>query len=183
MTAQLESSPVTSVSAELQHQIEQYLYQEARFLDERRFEEWLDLFSDDTYYWMPTRGVRYERELDKEFSRRDEVSHFDETKRGLEERVTRIRSGMAWAEEPPSRTRHMVHNVIIEPGDSPDELLVRCNILLYRGRLDRDVDIFVGCREDVLRQSEDADYGWLIANRSIYLDQTVILAKNMSIFF
>jgi len=182
MTAQLESSPVTSVDVELQHQIEQFLYLEARFLDERRFEDWLDLFSDDVHYWMPTRTVRYKRELDKEFSASNEVAHFDENKRALEERVTRIRSGMAWAEEPPSRTRHMVHNVIIELGDSPSELLVRSNILLYRGRLDRDVDFFVGFREDVLRQSEDADYGWLIARRSIFLDQTLILAKNMSIF-
>src|SRR5690606_32245777 len=119
------SSPVTSVDVELQHQIEQFLYLEARFLDERRFEDWLDLFSDDVHYWMPTRTVRYKRELDKEFSASNEVAHFDENKRALEERVTRIRSGMAWAEEPPSRTRHMVHNVIIELGDSPSELLVR----------------------------------------------------------
>jgi 3-phenylpropionate/cinnamic acid dioxygenase small subunit len=115
------------------------------------------------------------------------VAHFDETKRGLSERVTRIRSGMAWAEDPPSRTRHLFTNVMVEPSpdgtDEPDEYRVRANFLLYRGRLQRDVDIFVGVREDVFRRTPDAEYGWLIARRKVTLDQTVLLAKNLSIFF
>ena len=35
--------------------VEQFLFQEARLLDERRFEEWLSLFSDDGVYWIPAR--------------------------------------------------------------------------------------------------------------------------------
>jgi 3-phenylpropionate/cinnamic acid dioxygenase small subunit len=181
MTAQLEHVSIL-IGADLQYEIEQFLYQEARMLDERRFEEWIDLFSEDTHYWMPTRSVRYERELHLEHSSRNEAAHFDETKDQLQERVTRIRSGMAWAEEPPSRTRHLVTNVLIEPADEEDEILVLSNLMLYRGRLDRDVDIFVGSREDVLRRS-DSEHGWLIARRRIVLEQTLVQAKNLSIFF
>ena len=182
MTSQLEI-PLAVQEMLLQHEIEKFVNVEALLLDERRFEEWLDLFSDDVHYWMPTRTVRYEREIHKEHSEPDEVAHFDETKRGLEERVTRIRSGMAWAEDPPSRTRHLFTNVMVSPGDQDGEYEVRTNFLLYRGRLQRDVDIFVGVREDVLRRDAEAEYGWLIARRKVILDQTVLLAKNLSIFF
>lgn len=171
----------------LQHEIEKFVHLEALLLDERRFEEWLDLFSDDVHYWMPSRAVRYERESDKEHSLPAEVAHFDENKRGLEERVTRLRSGMAWAEDPPSRTRHLFTNVMVEPrsepAEEPDCYQVRTNFLLYRGRLQREVDIFVGVREDLVRRTPEAEQGWLIARRKVTLDQTVLLAKNLSIFF
>jgi 3-phenylpropionate/cinnamic acid dioxygenase small subunit len=167
----------------LQHQIEKFVNLEALLLDERRFEEWLDLFTDDIHYWMPSRSVRYERESSQEHSQPDEVAHFDEDKRGLEERVTRLRSGMAWAEDPPSRTRHLFTNVMVSSGDEPEEYLVRTNFLLYRGRLQREVDIFVGVREDLVRRDHGAEHGWLIVRRKVTLDQTVLLAKNLSIFF
>lgn len=167
----------------LQHEIEKFVNLEARLLDERRFEEWLDLFTDDVHYWMPTRAVRYERESAAEHSAPDEVAHFDEDKRGLSERVTRLRSGMAWAEDPPSRTRHLFTNVMVEDGDEPDEYAVRVNFLLYQGRLSRDANIFVGVREDLLRRDPDAEYGFLIGRRKVTLDQTVLLAKNLSVFF
>jgi 3-phenylpropionate/cinnamic acid dioxygenase small subunit len=167
----------------LQHEIEKFVNLEALLLDDRRFEEWLELFSDDVHYWMPTRAVRYERESRKEHSAPEEVAHFDEDKRGLEERVTRLRSGMAWAEDPPSRTRHLFTNVMVEAGDKPNEFGVRTNFLLYRGRLQREVDIFVGVREDLVRRSPEAEHGWLIARRKVTLDQTVLFAKNLSVFF
>jgi ethylbenzene dioxygenase beta subunit len=37
---------------ELIREVEQFLYREARLLDERRFHEWLALFTDDVRYWM-----------------------------------------------------------------------------------------------------------------------------------
>ncbi|HEY1972974.1 MAG TPA: 3-phenylpropionate/cinnamic acid dioxygenase subunit beta [Pseudonocardia sp.] len=182
MSAQPDTS---SALAELllQREIEKVVNLEALLLDERRFEEWLELFAEDLHYWMPTRTVRYERESANELSRPDEVAHFDETRRGLEERVVRIRSGMAWAEDPPSRTRHLFTNVMVEPADIEDEYQVRTNFLLYRGRLQRDVDFFVGVRQDRYRRDPGAEHGWLIAERTIVLDQTVLVAKNLSIFF
>jgi 3-phenylpropionate/cinnamic acid dioxygenase small subunit len=72
---------------------------------------------------------------------------------------------------------------MVEPGEEPDEYLVRTNFLLYRGRLQREVDLFAGVREDLLRRSPEAEHGWLIARRKVTLDQAVLLAKNLSIFF
>ena len=87
---------------------------------------------------------------------------------------------MAWAEDPPSRTRHLVTNVVIRPRATDAEYDVSSNFLLYRTRLETDLNIFAGCREDVLRKAAG---GWKIARRKIILDQNVILAKNLSVFF
>jgi 3-phenylpropionate/cinnamic acid dioxygenase small subunit len=58
---------------------------------------------------------------------------------------------------------------------------VRCNFHVYRARLERDVETFIGGREDTLRR-HDGVPGWRILRRVIHLDQTVLLAKNISIF-
>src|SRR5258708_13126933 len=46
---------------EIVREVEQFLYREARLLDERRFHEWLELFTDDVHYWMGARTNRYPR--------------------------------------------------------------------------------------------------------------------------
>jgi 3-phenylpropionate/cinnamic acid dioxygenase small subunit len=96
-------------------------------------------------------------------------------------RIRRLNTGMAWAEDPPSRTRHMVSNVVIRPRGN-DEYEVDCYYLLYRSRLEREVETFVGMRHDVLRRAGNAA-GFLIARRTIILDQTILLARNLSFFF
>jgi len=165
----------------LEREIERFLYAEAKLLDERRFQEWYELFADDVRYFMPLRENRLVRELDQEFSGDDDLSYFDDDKRFLHSRVLRLETGMAWAEDPPSRTRHLITNVVVDPvAVADDEYSVESNFLLYRNRLETEVDIFAGSRSDVLRRSPS---GWLIANRKIVLDQNVLLSKNLSVFF
>ena len=45
----------------------------------------------------------------------DELAILDETKETLTARVARLETGMAWAEDPPSRTRHLISNIEVEP--------------------------------------------------------------------
>ncbi len=172
---------VLEVDAGLQFEIEQFLYLEARLLDERRFDEWLLLFADDIHYWMPTRYNRLSRELDKEISGPGEVANFDEDKRSLGQRVFRINTGMAWAEDPPSRTRHLVCNVWVRPAEGADEYDVQSAFLTYRNRGDTEVDVWAGRRDDVLRRVGPGT--WQIARRKITIDQSTILSKNLSVFF
>ena len=54
--------------------------------------------------------------------------------------------------------------------------------MVYRNRLERQTDIFVGARRDLLRRSDNAE-GWMIARRFMILDQSMLLANNVSIFF
>jgi 3-phenylpropionate/cinnamic acid dioxygenase small subunit len=171
----------TRVTPELQQEIEQFLYHESRVLDERRYQEWYELLADDLHYFMPTRYNRLKREADKEFSAPDEAAFFDENKRSIAMRIRRLNTGMAWAEDPPSRTRHMVSNVVIRPVAN-DEFEVDCYYLLYRSRLEREVEIFVGMRHDVLRRAQIPG-SFKIARRTIILDQSILLARNLSFFF
>jgi 3-phenylpropionate/cinnamic acid dioxygenase small subunit len=174
---------------ELLRDVEQFLYREARLLDERRFREWLELFTDDVRYWMTGRSTRYPRSskaitvLDPEQRQSaeiDELAILDETKATLGGRIARLDTGMAWGEDPPSRTRHLITNIEVEGGDAPSEVTVYSNFLVYRTRAETEQDLYVGARHDVLRR---VDGGWRIARRQLVLDQNVLLPKNVSIFF
>ena len=169
-----------AVTLELQHEVEQFLYLEAALLDDGEFHEWLALFAEDIHYWMPTRYNRTRRERDRDSSAANEIAFFDEDLASLKMRVKRLDTGLAWAEDPPSRTRHLVTNVRIRPRDTSGEYDVTSNFLLYRTRLETDLNIFAGERQDVLRKTGE---GWRIARRKIVLDQNVVLAKNLSVFF
>jgi 3-phenylpropionate/cinnamic acid dioxygenase small subunit len=164
----------------LRQEVEDFLYREAELLDERRFEDWLDLFTDDTRYWMPMRRNVPADELAREFTREGvDVNWFDEGKDTLTRRVRQIRTGVHWAEQPPSRTCHLVSNVQVLQ-DAGDEVTVKSRFLLYRNRVETETDVLVGKREDVLRRVDGA---WKIARRKIVLDQNVLLAKNLTFFF
>ncbi len=169
----------------LKQEIEEFLYGEADLLDERRYEEWLDLLTEDARYWMPMRRNVPPDDLEREFTREGaDVNWFDEGKETLARRVGQILTGVHWAEEPPSRICHMVSNVQIlratPPGPSPSEVAVKCRFLVYRNRVETETDILVGKREDLLRK---VDGDWKIARRKIVLDQSVLLAKNLTFFF
>jgi 3-phenylpropionate/cinnamic acid dioxygenase small subunit len=98
--------------------------------------------------------------------------------------VRQIRTGVHWAEEPPSRICHIVSNVDVvratPPAASPSEVEVRSRFLVYRNRMETETDVLVGKREDLLRR---LDGEWRIARRKIVLDQSVLLAKNLTFFF
>jgi 3-phenylpropionate/cinnamic acid dioxygenase small subunit len=174
---------------DLLRDVEQFLYREARLLDERRFHEWLELFTDDVRYWMAGRSTRYPRSSKaitvlgpdrRDVAVEDELAILDETKVTLEGRVARLDTGMAWGEDPPSRTRHIVTNIEVEAGDTASELKVYSNFLVYRTRAETEQDFYVGARQDVLRRVDGA---WKIAHRKLVLDQNVLLPKNVSVFF
>ena len=107
------------------------------------------------------------------------VAYFDDDKKMLTNRVKKLLSGYSWSEDPPSRTRHLIANIRIDQ-DREETLAVSSSFHIYRGRFDDEEDNFFGKRVDVLRRAEDS---FLIESREIYLDQTVILARNMSLFF
>ncbi|MBI2964313.1 MAG: 3-phenylpropionate/cinnamic acid dioxygenase subunit beta [Deltaproteobacteria bacterium] len=170
----------TAVTPQLQQEIEQFLYAEAALLDDGKFHEWLAILAEDVHYWMPTRYNRTRRERDKDTSGPGEIAFFDEDLASLKARVKRLDTGMAWAEDPPSRTRHLIANVQIAPRSEAGEYDVTSAFFCYRTRLETDENLFVGRREDVLRKTRD---GWRVARRRIVLDQNVVLAKNISVFF
>jgi 3-phenylpropionate/cinnamic acid dioxygenase small subunit len=169
----------------LKQEIEDFLYHEADLLDERRYDEWLALLTEDVRYWMPMRRNVKVDDLEREFTREGlDISWFDEGKETLTRRVRQIQTGIHWAEEPVSRISHMISNIrLLEANPSwgePAEVTVRCRFLVYRNRVETETDILVGKREDLLRRREGE---WKIAHRKILLDQNVLLSKNLTFFF
>jgi 3-phenylpropionate/cinnamic acid dioxygenase small subunit len=163
----------------LQYEIEQYYYSEAALLDDRRFDEWLALFADDAHYWMPIRRTMTNNELDKEFTAPGAMAFFDDDRMMLSARVKKLGTGYSWSEDPPSRTRHLITNLQIVRDDGV-ELAVNTNFHLYRTRLNSEEDHWIGSRKDVLRRTPD---GLKIVTRHIFLEQTVLLSRNLSSFF
>lgn len=159
-------------------ELNQFYIREAWLLDERKFKEWLTLFTDDVLYFMPRRKNVPRREAHRELTELGDLAIFEEDKRYLEMRVARLDTGMAWAEDPPSRTRHMVGNLQSEQGEN-GEVRARTAFLVYRSHLETDHQLLSGYREDVLRQ---VDGGWKVARRTIVLDANVLLDKNLSVF-
>src|ERR1700733_14693552 len=167
----------SSVTPDLQHRVEQFLYAEAQLLDDHQFTEWITLFTDDAHYWMAPRNPP---EPAPETPARGEGAPNDDDMERLRGRVRRSTSGLAWSEEPPSRTRRMLSNVRVQQRDAT-RLDVRVNFWVYRSRLERHQDWFVGERFDVL-VPDDGPYGYLIADRKIVLEQATVLAPNISVF-
>jgi 3-phenylpropionate/cinnamic acid dioxygenase small subunit len=170
----------------LRAQIEDFLYQEAELLDQRRFSEWLDLLTDDLVYFMPLRrNVRFDEQEAHENTRLGkDINWFDEDKWTLSKRVEQLMTGEHWAEEPLSRVSHMVSNVqvveVLPSVDDPHEVVARCRFLIYQNRGDTEINILAGRRTDRLRK-EGA--GWKLARREILLDQSVLTAKSLTVFF
>jgi biphenyl 2,3-dioxygenase beta subunit len=181
MTTEISGHVTNEKIAEMvrQFEVERFYFDEAALLDAHRYEEWLTLFAEDAFYFMPLRRTRMLRELDKEFTQPGEMAFFDDTKPQLAGRVAKLLTGRSWSEDPPSRTRHLITNVrVVE--DTGSELSVESNFHLYRTRLKSEETSWIGSRRDVLRREGSS---FQIANRTILLEQTVLLSRNLSNFF
>jgi 3-phenylpropionate/cinnamic acid dioxygenase small subunit len=166
---------------DLRHlQAHQFLVDEAYLLDAQRYDAWLDTLTDDVRYVMP---VRVTTARGAGFDTSPGMAHFDEDKYSLTQRVARMGTEHAWAEDPPSRLRHFITNVRTFECDDPDDgahLLVESAELLFRSRGDVNESALVSCgREDLLRWSEDQ---WKLARRRIFVDESVLRMQNLAVF-
>lgn len=164
----------------LEAEVARFFSAEAELLDERRFDKWLDLLHDDIRYWMPiARNVRFDQPQLEYTREHSEANWFDEGKETLRKRVQQLQGGDHWAEEPRSRTTHLVANVRLDATDGAD-LTVKSRFIVCAYRLEHDADLFAGKRVDTLRRVGES---LKILRRAIYLDQSVLLSRNLTTFF
>jgi 3-phenylpropionate/cinnamic acid dioxygenase small subunit len=104
MTAVEQTSPTRG--ALTLSECEQFLINEARLLDEARFDDWLALFTPDAWYWVPAEPGQQ--------SPRDTISLMYDDRRLIETRVRRLASPRIYSQEPRSRTSRIVANVTVE---------------------------------------------------------------------
>lgn len=106
-----------AVSHDLQHRVEQFLYGEARLLDEQRFDAWQSLWTDTGMYWMP--------QMHEQESPYDHISLFWEDRMMRSVRIRRLEHARNWSQQPPSHTARLVGNVIVDGEDAEGNLVVR----------------------------------------------------------
>jgi 3-phenylpropionate/cinnamic acid dioxygenase small subunit len=163
-------------NTDLYGRVTRFLYHEAELLDNYRFADWLALLTPEIEYRMPVRTTQFLTEglgfHDFEF--------FSDNIESLTTRVRRLETEFAWAEVPPSRSRHYVTNVIVEEPADGSGLEVRSSFLVTRTRQDLDYQMFTGVRHDLLVPTGES---FAIARRTILIDQTVLTATNLSVLF
>jgi 3-phenylpropionate/cinnamic acid dioxygenase small subunit len=172
---------ITIEDALLRLDVEEFLWMEADLLDDHKYDEWLALFSKDCRYWMPLRRNVASKEMYADMTKDGpEISWFNNDYDTLEKRVRQIQTGVHWADEPLSRVSHMIGNVRILESPNPDEVRVSCRFVFHRNRHQKEESTFFGKRIDTLRREEGQ---WKILRREVYLDESVLLKKNLTSFF
>lgn len=166
------------VGSEEYSEILEFLYNDARLLDHQLLQEWLETLTSDVDYHMPQRLSRMPKDGP---GFEGDLEYFTENFSSLKTRVARLQTEQAWAEQPASRTRHYVSNVVVDRIGDGREYKVVSNFLVTRTRADLPYDLFTGERDDTLRRDEAG--ALRLARRVILLDQTVLQAYNLSIFF
>jgi 3-phenylpropionate/cinnamic acid dioxygenase small subunit len=127
--------------------IQRFLIHEARLLDEALYEEWLNLFTADAWYWVPSQPGQQ--------SPFDTVSLMYDDRRLLETRVRRLMSTQPHAQEPPSRTSRIVANATTEESSADENAqIVRSKLLMVEFRLDSQ-RLFAGTCLHRLIQTQD----------------------------
>ena len=179
MTGQQCATARAPAGQALVFEIQQFLFREARLLDEERYDEWLALMTPDIHYWMPGIQARYRADKGEVISR-TRMAYFDDDLDYLTKRIARARHNTAWGEDPPTRHFHMVANVEVEMTDRDDEWEVHSLVFNLRHRNEVEEQSLTARRRDLIRR--DPSGSLRIARRFIRLQQTVLQAKNINTF-
>ena len=176
--------PSLAVTPDAWWEVCQFLHMEADLLDGRDYEAWLGLLDEAIQYRMPiARNVRRDQ-VGREYTATGQTAWFDEGITTLRQRVAQFKTGIHWAEEPASRVSHLVTNIrflaIYAQDDVSRQLRVRSRFLVNQNRGQTENNLSIGKREDTLR---DTPEGLRLLRRELYLDQTVLTAKALTIFF
>jgi 3-phenylpropionate/cinnamic acid dioxygenase small subunit len=123
--------------------VEQFLILENRLVDSGRFEEWLELFTTDCLYWVPTVNVGVDPTIQL-------CTAFDDRRR-LEDRIVRLRTGAAYSQIPASRTCRSISNLEIWESETAGEIRARCVVVIHEWRVG-EMRVIPGWYGYVLRQ-------------------------------
>ena len=176
---------------EQQRALEQFYYLEARLLDNRQYQQWLALVTEDIQYLMPSRvNVQVDnRERDQEhmISVERELEGADSMGCPIREenyihlmvRVERAYKINSWSENPPARTRRIVGNVELM-SLSGDESSVLSNFHMYYARPGSASVLYSGQRRDVLQAMENS---YKLKRREVILDYAEIALPTLGLLF
>lgn len=139
-----------ALDLDLLREVEQFIYREARFQDELRYDDWDALWTDDAIYWVPANGA------DTDPTKQMSVL-FDNRAR-IATRIKQLHTGKRHSQTPPSNLRRLVSNIeLMEPHpELPDDIAVGANFLVVESR-ERGTTMWAGRSEYVLRRDESGE--------------------------
>jgi 3-phenylpropionate/cinnamic acid dioxygenase small subunit len=114
-------------------EVEQFIYREARLMDEHRYDDWLALWTEDATYWVPCGHDDADPEL--------RVSIIYDRYPQLVNRLQRLKTGKAFAEDPPSRLCRLISNIETEAA-AGGEIVARSSFVLGDLRKHQEVHWF-----------------------------------------
>jgi benzoate/toluate 1,2-dioxygenase beta subunit len=121
---------VADIAPDVQMAVERFLYRQAEILDDRRWDEWLALFTETGRYWAPVTEQQTEME--------GAPSIFYEDVDLMRVRAKRVSHPRAWSQRPQHRTSHVVSNVIVETYDArTGDVVVRSKFHMAEFRRDQ----------------------------------------------
>lgn len=107
-----------------------FVYAETRLLDDQRFDEWLELFTEDGYYWMPLTHDQPDPKL--------HTSLLYEDKLLLKVRIERLHGKRTFSQQPQSRCHHLIQQPTVESADDEKgEYVVRSAFHYVETRIDQ----------------------------------------------
>ncbi len=167
---------------ELERRAARFLVRESLLLDERRYEEWLELLREDFYYSLPLPIVREDPFLPRYHHR---GVFFEATRTGLELKLGRMHERTAWSDRPHSATRRLVSNVLIDGVErdadgAPVSLDVRSNVLVTVVPVGEQPTLVTAGRID--RMLVDG-MGFSLVRRAVHLDVDVPTDTQLSVVF
>ena len=170
-----DTVPVGSV---VYNRIVEHLYQEARLLDNLDLRVWQKSFTEDIAYQAPV--VITERRSETQ-PRGRKMMHLFENYHSMEMRIHKVHDTLVcWAEEPRSRTRRLISNVLVWETTRENEFAVVSYFLVTRNRFEAyDYQFMSGERHDRFRLDGAA---LKLARREIILDMSVLNMPNLAIF-
>lgn len=164
----------------IHHEISQWLYREARLLDEEQFRDWLAMLAPEIHYWLPLRENRFRRDRRPEPGPDTSACVYNDDLFDLDLRIRRFETGLVWCEDPAPRLNRMVSNIEVLAQGDDDTLSVYSNVSICRSRRQDEETTFNARRRDRFRR---IDGDWKLARRHILVTHHVFLDENVSVFF
>jgi len=146
------------------------LYRESSALDQRKWDQWLDLYTEDAVYWVPA----WRNEDEQTSDPNSEVSQiYHDSRTGLEERVMRIKSGKSVTAMPLPRTTHLITNIVASEQGAA-EIKVAANFMVQLFQPQRGAH-YVNFGDYELSLVRGGDR-WLIAAKTVHLKNDLVPA-------
>lgn len=163
MVDQLEKT----VSLDIYHSVQQFLFTEARYMDEHLFDDWLALWDEEALYWVPS------DEGGEDASRAVCLIH--EYKPSIVHRVNRLKGLFAFAQSPKSTLIRVVSNILVE-ASGDDEVVALSTFCLAEWRPNAEAQWFGRNRHRLVRTPA----GWRIREKKVQLVNIDAPLKNLT---